>query len=329
MKLVESITPDVIPAPQLFTKRSTAQTSKIRSTHEGERLKSVFLDAITHDLKSPLTAIKASVTGLLGGLEIDREQRRELLTLIDEECDRINRLVNEASEIVRLESGELTLNLASHSIGDLISAALADCRIVNSNREICLDVKCLDSRLQVDLSLAKRVVVQLVTNAHLYSSPGKPITITTKQRDKFHEISVADQGPGIEREETEHIFEKFYRGKNVKHRVPGTGMGLPIAKMIVEAHGGTIRVVTCAGRGSVFTFSLPTKCDGHMKHLHRNMRRKLKGTPGRGFETTVAIHDEVKRGSSVSVDGSRPTPRIGPVPRNKTFIDSAGAGYDM
>jgi two-component system sensor histidine kinase KdpD len=300
LKLAQSIDPDLIHAPQLFNKGSQTQTSKIPSTHESERLKSVFLDAITHDLKTPLTSIKVSVTSLLGDLETDPEQRKELLTIIDEECDRINRLVSEALEIARLESGEMKLNLAPHSIGDLISAALADCRSVTSNREICLDVKHLGSRLLVDLSLAKRVLVQLVTNAQLYSSPGKSITITTQQRDKFHDISVADQGPGIEEEETNRIFEKFYRGKNVRYRVPGTGMGLPIAKMIVEAHGGTIRVVSCAGRGSVFTFSLPAKRDGHMKHLHRNMRRKLKRTPGRDSETTVAIHDEVKRARSAS-----------------------------
>ena len=274
LKLAQSIKPDLISAPQLFNEGSQTQTSNNASTHESERLKSVFLDAITHDFKTPLTSIKLSVTSLLGDLETDLEQRKELLTVIDEECDRINRLVNEASEIARLESGEMKLNLASHSIGDLISAALADCRSVTSNREICLDVKHLDSRLLVDLSLAKRVLVQLVTNAQLYSSQGKPITITTKQRDKFHDISVADQGPGIEEEEIEHIFEKFYRGENVRYRLPGTGMGLPIAKMIVEAHGGTIRVANCAGRGSVFTFGLPTKRDGYTKHPQRNMRRE-------------------------------------------------------
>jgi two-component system, OmpR family, sensor histidine kinase KdpD len=300
LKLAQSIKPDLIPAPRLFNKGSKTQTSKALSTHESERLKSVFLDAITHDLKTPLTAIKASVTSLLDGLETDLELRKELLTIIDEECDRINRLVSEASAIARLESGEMKLNLASHSIGDLISAALADCRSVTSNREIYLDVKHLDSRLLVDLSLAKRALVQLVTNAQLYSPPGKPITITTKQRDKFHDISVADQGPGIEEEETEHIFEKFYRGKNVRYRVPGTGMGLPIAKMIVEAHGGTIRVVNCVGRGSVFTFSLPAKRDRLTKHRQRNMRRELERTPGRDSMTTVAIHYEVKRASSAS-----------------------------
>jgi two-component system, OmpR family, sensor histidine kinase KdpD len=270
LKLAQSIKADLISAPQLFNTGSQTQTNMIPSTHESERLKSVFLDAIAHDFKTPLTSIKLSVTILLGDLETDLEQRKELLTIIDEECDRINRLVSEASEIASLESGEMKLNLASHSIEDLISAALTDCRSVTSNREICLDVKHLDSRLLVDLSLAKRVLVQLIANAQLYSSPGKPITITTKRGDKFHDISVADQGPGIEEEEIGHIFEKFYRGKNVRYCVPGTGMGLPIAKMIVEAHGGTIRVVNCAGRGSVFTFSLPANRDGHTEHSQRN-----------------------------------------------------------
>ena len=109
----------------------------------------------------------------------------------------------------------------------------------------------------MDLSLAKRVLVHLITNAHLYSSPGKPIRIATQVRGGFHTISVADQGPGIEDAELDRIFEKSYRGKRERSRVHGTGMGLPIAKTIVETHGGTMRVVSRLGRGSVFTFSLP------------------------------------------------------------------------
>jgi len=234
------------------------EPSKIESTRESESLKSVLLDAITHDFRSPLTSIKASVTGLLDDLEFDREQRRELLTIINEECDRINRLVGEAAEIARLESGKVKLDLASHSVGELLSAALAECKSVTANREICLDVKHQDSRLLVDLSLAKRVLVHLITNAHLYSSPGKPIRIATQVRGGFHNIGVSDQGPGIDNREIDHIFEKFYRGKEQRSRVHGTGMGLPIAKAIVEAHGGTICVVSSPGQGSVFTFSLPT-----------------------------------------------------------------------
>jgi two-component system sensor histidine kinase KdpD len=249
--------------------KTRTQTSKIQTTHESESLKLVFLDTITHDFKSPLTSIKASVTGLLDNLETDREQRKELLTIIDEECDRINQLVSEASEIAQLESGEMKLDLSSHSIEELILAALADCRSATSNRKICLDVKHLESRLLVDLSLAKRVLVHLITNAHLYSSPGQPIRLTTNRRNKFYTFNVADQGPGIEEEEIGHIFGKFYRGKNGRQRVQGTGMGLPIAKAIVGAHGGTIRVVSCVGQGSVFTFSLPAERSGDFPRADR------------------------------------------------------------
>ena len=235
------------------------EPSKIETTRESESLKSVWLDTITHDFITPLTSIKASVTGLLGDLEFDREQRRELLTIIDEECDRINQLVREAAEIARLESGEVKLNLESHSVGELVSAALADCRSVTSSRKIYLDVRHRVSRFRVDLSLAKRVLVHLITNAHLYSSTRQPIRIATEEQGGFHTVSVADEGPGIEAAEIDHIFEKFYRGRNQRYRVQGTGMGLPIAKAIVEAHGGTLRGCSRVGHGSIFSFTLPTE----------------------------------------------------------------------
>jgi two-component system sensor histidine kinase KdpD len=159
--------------------------------------------------------------------------------------------------MARLESGEVKLDVASHSIGELVSTALGDCKSATPNRDICLALTEENSRLLVDLSLATKVLVHLITNAHLYSSPGQPITISTEERGEFLIVRVADKGPGIEEMERRHIFEKFYRGKSHRYRVHGTGMGLPIAKAIVEAHGGTIGVVSHPGQGSVFTFSLP------------------------------------------------------------------------
>jgi two-component system sensor histidine kinase KdpD len=259
VKIDQGIEAHSAPAQQVLNKgsKTRTQSTRIRATHQSECLKSVFLDAIAHDFKTPLTSIKASVTDLLGDLETDREQRKELLTIIDEECDRINQLVSEASEIARLESGTVKLDLASCSAGDLISSALADCRRAISRREVCLDVKHRNSRVLVDFALAKRVLVHLITNAQLYSSPGRPIRITTQKQNKFYSFSIADQGPGIEEEEIDQIFEKFYRGKSERYRVQGTGMGLPIAKTIVEAHGGSICAITGVGQGSVFTFTLP------------------------------------------------------------------------
>jgi two-component system sensor histidine kinase KdpD len=259
MKIEQSTETGITSAPQLLNKVSKTPLRRIRAPHQSECLKSVFLDAIAHDFKTPLTSIKASVTDLLDNLETNREQRKELLIIIDEECDRINRLVSEASEIARLESGAVKLDLASYSAGELISAALADCRRATSGREICLDAKHRNSRLFVDFSLAKRVLVHLITNAELYSSPGHPIRITTQKQNKFYSFSIADEGPGIEEEEVDQIFEKFYRGKSERHRVQGTGMGLPIAKTIVEAHGGSICVTSSVGQGSVFTFTLPVE----------------------------------------------------------------------
>ncbi|MGA9938928.1 MAG: sensor histidine kinase, partial [Candidatus Acidiferrales bacterium] len=100
-------------------------------------------------------------------------------------------------------------------------------------------------------------LVQLIENANQYSPPGKPITITAEQNGDFVVTSVADRGNGIDEPEQALIFEKFYRGKDQRYSVEGTGMGLPIAKAIVEAHGGTMSLTSQRGQGSVFSFTLP------------------------------------------------------------------------
>jgi two-component system sensor histidine kinase KdpD len=230
---------------------------KVEAARESERLKSVLLDAVTHDFRTPLTSIKGSVTSLLGDVKLNKKQRGELLTVIDEECDRINRLVGEAAEMSRLEAGDVKLDLKSHAVDELIAGALADCESVRSARPIRVEMEQTDLRVHADLSWAQKVLVHLIENAHLYSSPGQPITISTEKRGDFVFLSIADTGPGIEETEVGQIFDRFYRSKDHRYRVPGTGMGLSIAKAIVEAHGGTIEGVSQRGHGSVFTFSLP------------------------------------------------------------------------
>jgi two-component system sensor histidine kinase KdpD len=233
------------------------QVAKIEAARESERLKSVLLDAITHDFRTPLTSIKISATGLLEDLDFDRVQRKELLLIIDEECDRISRLVGEAAEMARLECGNVKLETASHTVGELVSTALSHGRNVTCNREIRVDLKQPERQLSVDLHLAAKALFHLISNAHLYSSPGQPIDITMDEQDGFVSVSVCDHGPGIDRTELDSIFEKFYRGKTQRYCVQGTGMGLPIAKAIAEAHGGTMTASSRLGNGSVFTFSLP------------------------------------------------------------------------
>ena len=241
--------------------RALEEVAKVEAARESERLKSVLLDAITHDFRTPLASIKICATGLLEDLDFDRAQRKDLLAVIDEECDRISRLVGEASEMARLECGEVKLDIASHPVGDLISRALADCKNVLGRRDVRVNMQQPGRRLSMDIHLATKVLVHLVTNAHLYSAEGQPITISVEERNGCEFVSVADQGPGIDSKELALIFDKFYRGRHQRHRVQGTGMGLAIAKAIVQAHGGTISATSRPGQGSVFTFSLPLQLE--------------------------------------------------------------------
>jgi two-component system sensor histidine kinase KdpD len=230
---------------------------KAEAVRESERLKSVLLDAVTHDFKTPLTSIKASATSLLEDLEFNKRQRKELLVIIDEECDRINRLIGETAEMARLEAGDVTLQFTPLAVGELISSALSDCEDVRSARPIRVEVNDSHCHVCVDSVWARKVLVHIIRNANLYSSPGEPIRIQTEGKNGFVVFHIADKGPGIDESELTHVFDRFYRGKGQRHRIPGTGMGLSIAKAIVEAHGGTIEVASQKGQGSVFTFSLP------------------------------------------------------------------------
>jgi two-component system sensor histidine kinase KdpD len=112
-------------------------------------------------------------------------------------------------------------------------------------------------RVKIDLDRVAEVITQLLDNAAKYSAPGTPIRVTAELRNANVVTNVADHGPGIDEMEQEMIFEKFYRGREQRTLIQGTGMGLPIAKAIVEVHGGKIGVTSQVGRGSVFYFSLP------------------------------------------------------------------------
>lgn len=237
--------------------RAVEQLSKTEADRQGERLKSALLDSVTHDFRTPLTSIKASVTSLLSNQTSHPAQQRELLTVIDEESDRLNRLVEEASEMARLEAGEFELEFSSVPIEKLIDAALAHCRKSLDSREVQVRISPGLPPVRADLNRAKDALVQLIDNANLYSPKDRPIIITAEPSGNFVLTSVADQGPGIESFELGMIFDKFYRGKDQRYLVQGTGMGLPIAKAILEAQGGTLSVTSQLGQGSVFSFTLP------------------------------------------------------------------------
>jgi two-component system, OmpR family, sensor histidine kinase KdpD len=237
--------------------RAVEELGHTEAERQGERLKSALLDSITHDFRTPLTSMKAAVSSLLMSSNGDSAQSRELLTIIDEECDRLNHLVEEAGEMAKLEAGELSLDLAPTRIEDIIQAALTHCKIALAGRRVDVRVTAGVPRVRADLERAKEALVQLIDNANLYSPKQEPITITAELTGDAVTTSVADRGPGIDDFDQSMIFEKFYRGKDQRFLVRGTGMGLPIAKAIIAAQQGSMSVTSQLGHGSVFSFTLP------------------------------------------------------------------------
>jgi len=237
--------------------RAVEELGQTEAAREGERLKSALLDSITHDFRTPLTSMKASVSSLLTSQNSDPQQTRELLTIIDEECDRLNRLVEEAGEMAKLEAGEFALALAPAAMEEIIQMALAHCKTSLAGRPVDVRVCSNLPRVRADAERAKEALVQLVDNANLYSPKDQPITITAELTGDTVTTSVADRGPGIDDFEQTMIFDKFYRGKDQRYLVRGTGMGLPIAKALITAQQGTISVTSQLGHGSVFSFTLP------------------------------------------------------------------------
>ena len=237
--------------------RAIEQLGKTEAAQEGERLKSALLDSVTHDFRTPLTSIKASVSSLLSDANLDSAQRHDLLVVIDEETNRLNGLVEDAAEMARLEGGEFELDLKPQPIGSIVVAALEQTRSVLGNRQVIVKIPDNLPWVRADIGRVQNALAQLLLNAHAYSAAGRPITVSAEASGNFVLTSVADEGAGIEDLELGLIFDKFYRGKNQRYQVQGTGMGLPIAKAIIEVHGGTIGVVSQLGHGSVFTFSLP------------------------------------------------------------------------
>jgi two-component system, OmpR family, sensor histidine kinase KdpD len=238
--------------------RALEALSKHRAEQEHERLRSALLDSVTHEFRTPLTSIKASVTTLMSAATLDERSRKELLTVIDEETDRLNRLVGEAAEMAQLDAGLFKLDLQPHAIQEAIEPALQDAKASLENHPVeIVPANGGLPKVRMDLQRIREVVMHLLENAGKYSAEGMPIKITSEVEGDWLVTSIADQGPGIDSFEQSLIFEKFYRGQHQRYTAPGTGMGLAIAKVIVEAHGGTIGLVSQLGSGSVFSFTLP------------------------------------------------------------------------
>ena len=227
---------------------------------ESERLRSLMIDSITHELRTPLTAIKAAASTLLLpkalGHALDGEEQRELLTVIDEESDRLNQLVSEAVEMAQLDTREVHMTFAPTAVGAMVEHALANCSSLLDSREVKVNLPPLPL-VMADADFIAKVLTNLLENAAKYSPAGSPISVSAERKEGMVSVSVADRGMGIDLSEQSLIFERFYRASVPSQQTWGTGMGLAISRAIIDAHHGTLSVTSQLGEGSVFSFTLP------------------------------------------------------------------------
>jgi two-component system sensor histidine kinase KdpD len=222
---------------------------------ESERLRTLMMDSITHELRTPLTSIKGAATALLAE-KLSEEDSLELLSIINEESDRLNRLVSEAVEMAQLDTQQVQMHFEPVEVSELIAGARESCSWAEEQHTTDVEVP-NGLRVRADRTFLEKVICNLLENGAKYSKAGAPITLSARAVNGSVEISVADRGIGIDASEQTLIFERFYRARSQSNGTSGTGMGLAISRAIVLAHGGDIKVTSQVGQGSVFTVTLP------------------------------------------------------------------------
>jgi signal transduction histidine kinase len=226
---------------------------------ELEEIKSQLLSTVSHELRTPLASIKGFATTLLRrDVEWDEESRREFLSIIDEESDRLSELIGNLLDMSRIEAGELPVEPEPTNLRPVFDETATEFQIMTSRHNIEVDAPPELPLVLADPRRARQVLRNLVENAVKYSPDGGEIVISAEQKQGMLQISVGDVGIGIDADQVERIFDRFYQVDSASTRqVGGSGLGLAISRAIVEAHGGTIWVDSRPGEGSTFYFTLP------------------------------------------------------------------------
>ena len=227
-----------------------------------DKLKSDFISTVSHELRTPITSMKAFVELLLIKPNMPEQRKRMLLEVINDESDRLSRLIGDLLDLSRIESGGMGWRDEEVAPREVVEAAISGIMPLAQNKGLTIartDQSDLPS-LRADRDRLIQVIMNLLSNAVKFTPQGGRISVQTRltgQPDAI-EVSVADTGPGIPAGEQLRIFEKFHRAGDVlTHSVEGTGLGLTICRQIVEHYGGRIWVASEEGIGSVFTFALP------------------------------------------------------------------------
>jgi K+-sensing histidine kinase KdpD len=234
--------------------RASAQAAQADELRKSEQLKTALLDAVTHDLRTPLTSIKAAIT-TIRQKQIAPEVHKELCEVIEQEADRLNHFIQGMMDMAQLEAGSITLKSRTVSAEAIVEDALLRAEPLLARHAVETSIEPDLPPMDVDARLISQVIFSLVENAAKYSAEGTKIEISARRNGGSSVcFAVTDEGPGIAPEMRAEVFKKFFRaGKQ-----PGFGVGLAIAHSIVQAHNGRIWIEDGAGgRGATVEFQIP------------------------------------------------------------------------
>ncbi len=231
--------------------RLAADAAHANALREADRMKDMVLASVSHDLRTPLTTIKLLAASLAKRGEGPAQQ-------IEEEADRLSRMVGDLLDLSRARAGELSLAMDVNTLEDLVGAAMRQLAPLLGGRQVVRHVADDEGPLvgRFDFVASLRVLVNLLENAHKYSPPDEPIELVARRDGGELVIEVRDRGPGIADDDLAQIYIPFFRSKRVRYDVGGAGLGLPMGKTLAEAQGGGLRYSPREGGGSVFTFTL-------------------------------------------------------------------------
>jgi two-component system phosphate regulon sensor histidine kinase PhoR len=226
-----------------------------------ENLRSDFIANVSHELKTPITAIKGAVETLQGGAMDNQQDSQRFLEIAGRQTERLNAIIEDLLALSRLERNAETagINRSRENLLPILESALQSCATVAETRKIQLRLVCSEQlAAHVKAPLLEQAIINLVDNAVKYSEPGGVVTVEGWQDGEQVMIKVQDRGQGISKEHLPRLFERFYRVDGARSRAAGgTGLGLAIVKHIVQAHNGEVKVHSTPGEGSVFTIILP------------------------------------------------------------------------
>lgn len=237
--------------------RNQEAANRAEAARQSEEFKSTLLDALAHEFNTPITSIKAATSSILSSDKLKPADQLEMLAILDQEATRLGTLVNEALHLARIEAGKIQLNRQPASMAAVINQAVKLMEPSLEGRAVDISVSDGLPTVLIDAELVQLVLRHLLDNAVKYSPAGSPVHITARHSGDFVIVGVRNEGEGIPEWERSKIFEKYYRGSSAGRRVPGTGMGLPITREILLAHGGDIWAESSPGEGVEFLVSLP------------------------------------------------------------------------